>query len=54
MPELTSVPKFLFDVQLVDSKMTTLHDVSAACSDVHHISVKTTLNSVPLIHLGGP
>jgi hypothetical protein len=38
----------------MDLELTTLHDISAACGDVHHISMKTTLNSVPLIHLGGP
>jgi hypothetical protein len=31
--------------------MTTLHEVSANCGDEHHISVKTTSNSIPLIHL---
>jgi hypothetical protein len=53
-PDSMLVPTFSFDVLLIDSKLTTFHNVLAACNDIHHISVKTTSNSIPFIHLGGP
>jgi hypothetical protein len=49
-PDSMLVPTFSFDVLLIDSKLTTFHNVLAACNDIHHISVKTTSNSVPFIH----
>jgi hypothetical protein len=43
------VQTFLFDTLLVDSKMTTLHEVPAACGDVHHISMEASSHFIPLL-----